>query len=284
MKIFQNIDDLQDFLSEVRQKGQSIGFVPTMGALHEGHISLIKRAISENDLVVCSIFVNPIQFNKKDDLDNYPRTLEADSQKLQQAGCDVIFNPSVGEMYPEPDNRQFDFGKLGDVMEGKFRPGHFNGVGIVVSKFFDIVQPDKAYFGQKDFQQLAIIKRLVEITNSSVQIISCPTYREPSGLAMSSRNMRLSADEQQEAAIIYYSLNKAKEMAQGGLPLPAIRDRVKSLIKVSPSLDLEYFEIVDAKTLMPIQEWGEAETIVACIAVWLDEVRLIDNMILLGEL
>lgn len=284
MEIFQKIDDLQVFLNQERQKGKKIGFVPTMGALHKGHISLVERALEETDIVVCSIFVNPIQFNKKDDLDNYPRTFEEDSEKLEKAGCHAIFNPSVEEMYPEPDNRQFDFGKLEDVMEGKFRPGHFNGVAIVVSKFFDIVVPDKAYFGQKDFQQLTVIKELVKMTNSPVEVVAGETIRETSGLAMSSRNLRLSEDERHEAALIHFALSKAKQMAENNEPLLGIVSKVQSLIKLSPTLELEYFEVVNAETLMPIHELDDTENIVACIAVWLNDVRLIDNMLLKGEL
>lgn len=284
MERFKRIDDLRVYLLNERQKGHKIGFIPTMGALHEGHISLVNRALLENDVVVVSIFVNPIQFNKQADLDNYPRTIEMDCLKLELAGCHAIFNPSVEEMYPAPDTRNFDFGPLEQVMEGEFRPGHFNGVAIVVSKLFDIVEPDKAYFGQKDFQQLAIIRQLVKMTNSPVEIIGCPTLREESGLAMSSRNLRLSEKERDEAVLIYRALSHAREMAQTNSKATAIKAMVDELFQKNTNLELEYFEIADAETLMPLNNLNESKQVVACIAAWLNGVRLIDNMILVGDL
>lgn len=280
MRIFEKIDKMQAFLTAHNVKNDAIGFVPTMGALHQGHISLIKRALVENEVVVCSIFVNPTQFNKQEDLDNYPRTLEEDLKKLEQAGCHVAFVPSVAEMYPKPDNRKFDFGDLEHVMEGEFRPGHFNGVGVVVSKLLEIVKPHRAYFGQKDFQQLAVIRKLVKLINSPVEVIGCPTMREDDGLAMSSRNLRLSADDRKHSLLLYQALTKAKQMADEGKSPDEIRGEVKALFDASQNVELEYFEIANSETLQPVTDWKNAQESTACIAAWLNGVRLIDNMTL----
>lgn len=280
MHVFDKISDLQAFLTLQRAAEVSIGFVPTMGALHEGHVSLVEYALKDNDLVVCSIFVNPTQFNNQADLDNYPRTIKDDLRKLEEVGCQVVFIPSVIEMYPEPDTRNFEFGDLETVMEGEFRPGHFNGVGQVVSKLFEIVNPDRAYFGEKDFQQLAIIRKLVKIINSPVEIIGCPTMREEGGLAMSSRNLRLSPQARQDALILYEALNKARQMADKGRSPDEIRQRVRSFFDSSDNVKLEYFEIADAETLQPVKDWKNAKRSTACIAAWLNDVRLIDNMTL----
>ncbi len=280
MHVFDKISGLQDFLTLQRNANASIGFVPTMGALHAGHISLVEAALADNDIVVCSIFVNPTQFNNQGDLDNYPRTLGEDIRKLKSAGCHAVFVPAVEEMYPEPDTRKFDFGNLENVMEGEFRPGHFNGVGQVVSKLFDIVKPHKAYFGQKDFQQLAVIRKLAKLINSPVEVVGCPTMREEGGLAMSSRNLRLSPQERQDALLLFNALKKARQMADKRQSPDAIRQEVQSIFDASDKVRLEYFEIADSETLQPIADWKNAKESTACIAAWLNDVRLIDNMTL----
>ncbi len=277
MNTYNTIAETQGFVYECRQKSLKIGFVPTMGALHQGHLSLIERAKAENDIVIASIFVNPIQFNNKEDLQKYPRTLEKDSAMLQNAGCNAIFAPSVAEMYPQPDTTVYDFGMLDKVMEGKFRPGHFNGVAVVVKRLFDIVMPDNAYFGEKDYQQLQIIKAMVAQKNLAVNIIPCPIVREADGLAMSSRNMRLTAEERLIAPFIYKTLSEAKEKAKQFSP-SELTTWVLNQIKTQDMLKTEYFEIVDTSTLLPISKWDECENAIGCIAVFLGSVRLIDNI------
>jgi pantoate--beta-alanine ligase len=256
----------------------TIGFVPTMGALHQGHLSLVKQAIRENDTVVVSIFVNPTQFNDPKDLERYPRTLSEDLKLLKAVGCHIVFAPSVKEVYPEPDARTFDFGPIETVMEGKHRPGHFNGVAQVVSKLFEIVQPNKAYFGLKDFQQLAIIKNMVKQLNLSVEIVPCSIVREESGLAMSSRNELLTADERSNAALISKILQAAKEQI-GQKSVHDLEKWVVEEINKNPYLTVEYFEIVDDMQLQPIKSWNEKNTKVGCIAVYCGKVRLIDNVV-----
>jgi len=250
-----------------------------MGALHEGHLTLIRQAASENDFVVVSIFVNPIQFNNPEDLEKYPRNLEADIEKLEKTGCNLVFAPSAVEMYPEPDQTEFDFGQLDKVMEGKFRPGHFNGVAIVVKRLFDIVTPDKAYFGEKDFQQLAIIKTMVSMLQIPVEIVSCPIVREPDGLAMSSRNARLSPEERAEAPVIHKALAGIKENYTWFIP-----DGVKQLligeIQESHFFRVEYVDVVDTETLQPFEDWNDAKHAVVCVAALIGKVRLIDNIVL----
>ena len=250
-----------------------------MGALHKGHVSLITKAKEENGKVICSIFVNPAQFNDKYDLEKYPRTLEADKKMLVSSGCDILFAPSVEEMYPQPDITQFDFGQLDKLMEGKHRPGHFNGVALVVKKFFDIVEPNSAYFGQKDFQQLTIIKRLVRDFMLSVKIIACPIYRESDGLAMSSRNTLLTSEEREIAPFISQTLFKAKEMSVA-CSLERLKNWVEDQFKKQASMRLEYFEVVDVQTLKPVEKLEAGKGIVACIAVKLGRIRLIDNIVL----
>lgn len=260
--------------------GKSIGFVPTMGALHDGHITLVKQARKENDIVVCSIFVNPIQFNNPDDLKKYPRTLEEDCRLLEPAGCDIVFVPDENEMYPEPVHDVYDFGGLDKVMEGKFRPGHFNGVAVVVRKLFDIVQPRKAYFGLKDYQQLQIIKSMVHQIVSPVEIISCTTVREADGLAMSSRNRRLSKELRERAPVIYKTLSslpaKKNSLSVGQTKQWAI----EQIEGVNP-LMVEYLEIADALSLQTAASWDSFPHLVACTAVWAGDVRLIDNILIL---
>jgi pantoate--beta-alanine ligase len=278
MIITRKILETTKALSNLRRQGKTIGFVPTMGALHQGHISLQERSCRENDFTVCSIFVNPIQFNNPEDLEKYPRTEEKDLKMLREAGCDLVFIPPVQEMYPEENKTVFDFGHLDKVMEGRFRPGHFNGVAVVVKKLFDIVQPHRAYFGEKDFQQLTIIKTLVQMLNIPVQIIGCPTLREPSGLAMSSRNERLSAQDRETASVIYSTMKRAKEKIPQMSPVE-LQDWVVQQINLSPGMQTEYFNLVDAQTLLPVNEWKPGRSVVGCVAAYIGGVRLIDNML-----
>ncbi len=279
MKKFTTIKETKDYLSGQKAAGKTVGFVPTMGALHEGHLELMRRARKENDLLVVSIFVNPIQFNNPDDLKKYPRTLEDDMEKLKSVGCDVLFAPEVDEMYPEKEKKpkQYDFGELDKVMEGKFRPGHFNGVAVVVKKLFDIVQPHRAYFGEKDFQQLAIIKKLVEMENIPVEIVPCPIVREPDGLAMSSRNRLLTPEQRKEAPFIYQTLLEAKRRRDHICANP-LRQMIINRFEGNENFRLEYFDIVNDKTLQPVNAWNNKVGTVACVAVWLGKVRLIDNI------
>lgn len=270
--------ELQEHLARCRKKG-TVGLVPTMGALHAGHISLVEKAVSENQTALVTIFVNPTQFNDPEDLKRYPRNLEADLNLLEPTGCDLVFAPKPKEIYPKPDTRQFYFGELETVMEGKHRPGHFNGVAQVVSRFFEIVNPDKAYFGLKDFQQLAIIKTMVEQLNLPVEIVPCEIVREESGLAMSSRNALLSAGERKNAAVIYQTLIEAKKQT-GQKSVNELREWIVNEINNNPYLTVEYIEIVDDKTLQPVNNWNDEGKKVACAAVFCGKVRLIDNMVL----
>lgn len=272
------INDLQNAVSISKNERKTIGFVPTMGALHEGHISLVKKCREQNDVCIVSIFVNPTQFNNQTDLEKYPRTIDEDIKLLNYAGVDIVFVPSVQEIYPEPDNRQFDFGQLDKVMEGKFRPGHFNGVAQVVSRLFDIVKPDKAYFGEKDFQQLAIVRQMVRQLNIPVEIVPMPIRREDSGLAMSSRNQRLTEDQKKDAVNIYRVLSESKTL-YNNKTVEELRFWVIENINKIASLEVEYFEIVDGNTLQQISDWKDTQYAVGCITVFCGEVRLIDNII-----
>ena len=271
------ITELQNKLSELKKAG-TIGFVPTMGALHSGHISLVNQAVAENQIVVVSIFVNPTQFNDKNDLARYPRTLESDLKLLEKTGCQIVFAPTAEEVYPEPDTRKFNFGPLETVMEGKHRPGHFNGVAQVVSKLFDFVKPDSAYFGLKDFQQLAIIKEMVKQLKIDIEIVACPIIREESGLAMSSRNELLTTEERKNAAVISETLFKAKELAKQK-SVNELETWVIETINKNSFLTVEYFEIVDELQLQPVKSWNDKCTKVGCIAVFCGKVRLIDNVV-----
>ena len=277
MNIVHTIKDLQAGLTALRAQGKTVGLVPTMGALHAGHASLVKRCVAENDVAVVSVFVNPTQFNDKNDLVKYPRTLEADCRLLEACGVTFAFAPSVEEMYPEPDTRQFSYPPLDTVMEGIFRPGHFNGVCQVVSKLFDIVKPDRAYFGEKDFQQLAIIREMVRQMNFPLEIVGCPIVREEDRLALSSRNARLSADERQQALQISKVLFESREFATTHT-VAETQKFVEDAIAAAPGLRLEYFELVDGNTLQKIADWEETEYAVGCITVFCGEVRLIDNI------
>jgi len=277
MILVKTVKELQTELRSLKKSG-TIGFVPTMGALHTGHISLVEKAMVENQLVVVSIFVNPTQFNDPKDLEKYPRTLETDLKLLEPSGCHLVFAPNANEVYPEPDSRTFNFGTLETVMEGKHRPGHFNGVAQVVSKLFDMVLPDKAYFGLKDFQQLAIIKKMVEMLDLKIEIVPCEIIRENTGLAKSSRNELLTAEERENAAIIYATLAEAKELMQQK-SVYEIRKWVIDTINKNPFLTVEYFEIVDDMHLQPVKNWDEKNIKVGCIAVFCGKVRLIDNIV-----
>ncbi|MDR2026294.1 MAG: pantoate--beta-alanine ligase [Prevotellaceae bacterium] len=276
MEKFIKVAELKSRLSELR-KDKTVGFVPTMGALHQGHLSLVRQCRSMCDITVVSIFVNPTQFTDKEDYRRYPRTLEADGEILEHAGCDIVFAPAEEEIYPEKDERIFDFGELDKVMEGKFRPGHFNGVAQVVSRLFDIVNPDKSFFGQKDFQQVSIIKNMVRQLNLTTETVVCPIVREQSGLAMSSRNMLLTEIQRKEAAKISGALFYIKEQAVT-TPVNEVRDEAIRRINSSPELEVEYLEIVDANTLQPVSGWDEAAEIFVCTAVHAGKIRLIDNV------
>lgn len=277
MKIAVTINELKSLLQVCGNEGKTVGFVPTMGALHAGHASLVKRSVAENDITVVSVFVNPTQFNDKNDLKNYPRTLEADCRLLESVSADIVFAPEVAEMYPEEDNRQFSFAPLDTVMEGACRPGHFNGVAQIVSKLFYAVEPDKAYFGEKDFQQLAIIREMVRQLSIKVEIVGCPIVREKDGLAMSSRNTLLSPKERERALTISRALFQSLEYAKNN-SLGATRGYVEQIISETEGLDLEYFQIVDGNTLQELKEWGDADYIVGCIALFCGKIRLIDNI------
>ncbi len=277
MQVVKHINDLQIILNVKRKQGLKIGFVPTMGALHNGHLSLVKLAGEQADFVVVSIFVNPTQFNDKADLDRYPRDLQKDVDLLSTSACQLVFAPKPEEIYPEPDTRQFNFGQLEQVMEGKFRPGHFNGVAQVVSRLFDIVQPDKAFFGQKDFQQLTIINEMVRRLNLAVEIVSCPIIREADGLAMSSRNMLLNPEQRRNAVHISATLFEAANKT-GELSVEELCQWVINHINQNEFLNTEYFEIVNDTTLLPVKSWNDAGRKIGCIAVHCGKIRLIDNM------
>ncbi len=278
MIVYRTKTDLSGHLLSLQNEGKSIGLVPTMGALHQGHMSLVEKAAAENDVVVVTIFVNPTQFNDPSDLDLYPRTLDQDLELLRQMEADLVFVPAVKEMYPDEDTQVFDLDKLDKAMEGKHRPGHFNGVAQIVSKLFLMIRPQRAYFGQKDFQQLVVIRRLVEILDMNLTIVSCPIIRENDGLAMSSRNTRLSKEERKLAPFIYETLVHASELMDALSP-SQLKEWVILQFKKQSALELEYFEIVEDKGLIPVVKWDEEVNKVACLAVLLGGVRLIDNLI-----
>ena len=277
MKVFNFIVDIQRFIEEKHNLGLKVGFVPTMGALHDGHLSLINRAKKENDIVVCSVFVNPIQFNNPADLEKYPRTPEKDIEKLQCAGCDAVFMPSAEEMYPEKVENHYDFGDLERVMEGACRPGHFNGVAIVVRKLFEIVTPNRAYFGEKDFQQLAIINKMVKDLNMNLEIVPCPIVRENDGLAMSSRNVRLNETERAIAPKIFATLNDAVSKKDSMSPAEMKSYTLAKYAEIN-EFDVEYVEITDEINLKSIENWNECEHARIFVALQLGPVRLIDNV------
>ena len=277
MKVVNSIKELRENLSRERLENRRIGLVPTMGALHAGHISLVTRCVKENDVCVVSVFVNPTQFNDKHDLETYPRTLEADCALLEKAGCDYVFAPSVEEMYPKPDTRVFNLGRVAEVMEGAMRPGHFNGVAQVVSKLFYIVEPDNAYFGEKDFQQIAVIRAMVKSLDLPVKINACPIVREVDGLALSSRNTRLSPELRQKAPLIARTLKESTTFA-AGKSVQEVIDFVVNTINSDPDLRVEYYQIVDGDSLEAIKDWSETDYPVGCVTVFCGDVRLIDNI------
>jgi pantoate--beta-alanine ligase len=278
MKIFTTKQDLRDCLSALKAKNKTLGFVPTMGALHQGHLSLIKKAAKKNDVVIVSVFVNPTQFNNPEDLKKYPKTLQQDIKLLESVSCNILFSPSVDEIYAENIvSTNFNFDGLEHQMEGKFRDGHFNGVGTIVKTLFEIVAPNKAYFGEKDFQQLQIIKKMVQKNQLPVKVKGCPIYREKDGLAMSSRNVRLSKEQREIAPFIYKTLKKvSKKFAKENTE--EIIEWVKNEFKKQPLLNLEYFTIADEKTLKTIKNRESNKKYRAFIAVYAGKIRLIDNI------
>ena len=277
MNIYKSIEDLQAFVEAERAKGLRIAFVPTMGALHAGHLSLVRRALSECDRCIVSVFVNPTQFNDPRDLETYPRTLEADSTLLASVGTSALFAPEVSTIYPEEDTRTFDIGAVAEVMEGRYRPGHFNGVMQVVSRLFDIVRPDCAYFGEKDFQQIAVLRAMSHLIQSPVEIIASPIVREADGLALSSRNLLLTKEGRAVAPNIYRILAESRSWRQDHTPQQVI-EQVTAEINAIPTLRVEYFEIVDTDSLQPITQWSDSPKPHGCITVYCGEVRLIDNI------
>jgi pantoate--beta-alanine ligase len=279
MEVFTSISDLRLYIKSKRASQFTVGFVATMGALHEGHQTLISASTAQNDITVCSIFVNPTQFNNPEDLKKYPRNLDQDLALLKESGCSAVFAPSVEEMYAHMPVLSFNFGSLETVMEGAARPGHFNGVGIVVSRLFNIVQPDRAYFGQKDLQQVAIIKQMVKDLAFPIELVICPTLRKEDGLAMSSRNQRLNQNERAEATFIYKILTDAKRVLLEGEKPQMVSEKVKDDFDAHPDFTLDYFEIVNLETLQPVSEISENHTAL-CIAAYIGPVRLIDNILL----
>ena len=278
MKVIRTVEELKSVVGALKAEGKSVGLVPTMGALHDGHVSLMEKARGDNDVVVVSVFVNPTQFNNPDDLRTYPRTEEADCARMRDAGVDIAFIPSVEEIYPEPDNRVFDLGKVAEVMEGTMRPGHFNGVAQIVSKLFRMVEPTRAYFGEKDFQQIAVIRRMVEIEGfKNLEIVDCPIKREADGLALSSRNVRLTPHQREIAPnihrIMVESLDKARDCS-----VEEVKRSVIDAVNAYPEMDVEYYEIVNAADMQPITDWSQATQAVGCITVYLGDVRLIVNI------
>ena len=277
MNIYKTAEELRSFITEERKQGHRIAFVPTMGALHEGHLALVRRALKENDCCIVSVFVNPTQFNNPRDLETYPRTLDADSRLLASIGTTALFAPEVETIYPEPDTRVFHVGAVAEVMEGKYRPGHFNGVMQVVSRLFNLVQPDRAYFGEKDFQQIAVLRAMAREIKSPVEIIACPIVREEDGLARSSRNTLLSEEGRAQAPNIYRILSESRTWSKELSP-KAVIERATQLLDAIPTLRVEYFEIVDADTLQPITRWEDSPKPHGCITVYCGDVRLIDNI------
>jgi len=278
MEIFYEIKPLRAFLKAKQRHLFTIGLVPTMGALHEGHLELIRTSRSQNDITICSIYVNPTQFNNAVDLEKYPRTLDSDKEKLEKAGCDVIFAPGNEEMYQTKSEIGFDVGEIGSVLEGEFRPGHFNGVAQVVCKLFNIIQPNRAYFGQKDFQQYKVIEKLVDELQFDIQLTSVPIFRERSGLAMSSRNQRLNENEKEKATVFYQSLLVASELLKKGEQFITVKKKVRQMCESTPNVKLEYIEWVDTKNLKPVQTVLAGSVLL--IAGYVGEVRLIDNLLL----
>ncbi|MEQ9285791.1 MAG: pantoate--beta-alanine ligase [Cyclobacteriaceae bacterium] len=278
MKFFKTIQDVRAFLSQKKSEGGQIGLVPTMGALHQGHFELIKAARLTSDVVVVSIFINPIQFNKKEDFDKYPRNLDKDIESLEGLGCDVVFAPDEKEMYPVSGIINFGVGYFDQVMEGKFRPGHFSGVGLIVCKLLNIISPDRAYFGQKDLQQLVLIKKMVQELNIGTEVVEIATIREPSGLAMSSRNERLNTEQKEIAAGIYQGLVYLKEKISVGADIKTAIGEVKNYFNNMDGFELEYLEVVDKDQLLPVRNYADCAEIALCVAGYVGTVRLLDNI------
>jgi pantoate--beta-alanine ligase len=278
MQIITTAAAIREQTEELRSSGQTIGFVPTMGALHAGHLQLLRTAATETNITICSIFVNPTQFNNTEDFNLYPRLLQADAQVLSQHNCHILFAPEVAAMYPQPLQLKFDFGDLEKVMEGAFRPGHFNGVAAVVSKLFHLIKPHKAYFGQKDLQQYAIINRLVIDLSFDLELVCHPIVREPDGLAMSSRNRRLSAPERQESVRLYQALQLAQDLLLHK-SAPEIKAAVSAYLQPYSLIRLEYFEIADPLTLQPLAQLTAGSNVALCLAAYVGPVRLIDNIV-----
>lgn len=280
MQVFNEIAPLKAFLKGKKHEGKSVGLVPTMGALHDGHLALVQASKAENDLTLATVFVNPTQFNSPADLEKYPRTLDNDKKLLEKVECDVLFCPDIEQMYEPETVVRFDFGHLDKVMEGRFRPGHFSGVALVVSKLFNIVTPDRAYFGQKDWQQFVIISQLVQELKFDMVLVSIPTFREPDGLAMSSRNARLKGQQREKAAVFYEALTFAKDALNSGRSFDEVSRKVRQLVEQEEFISLEYFEIADSKNLNLVDNVNAANQPIMCIAGFVGEVRLIDNMFL----
>jgi pantoate--beta-alanine ligase len=277
MITIKTVVSLQKEINKLKAENKTIGFVPTMGALHQGHLSLVEQSKKQSDITVVSIFVNPTQFNNKSDLEKYPRTIEQDLEMLKSKNVDIVFMPDEKEMYPEKDTRKFNFGNLETDMEGKFRDGHFNGVAQIVSKLFDFVKPNKAFFGLKDFQQVAIIKAMVRQLEMPIEIVPCPIIREQNGLAMSSRNQRLSNEQKQDATILYKTLKNITENYKDFTPTDLQNFSIKEIEKNS-NLKVEYLEIIDDNSLKTINNWNESKNISCCVAAYCGDIRLIDNM------
>jgi pantoate--beta-alanine ligase len=280
LKIFNTRESLQQHLLQLKASGKTIGFVPTMGALHPGHLSLIEQAQQQNDVIVCSIFVNPTQFNDPKDLEKYPRTIEADVALLEQVNCDVLFNPAVNVMYADNEQWHLEIGELENLLEGKFRPGHYQGVTQVVYKLFKMVEPDTAYFGQKDYQQVAVISKMVQLLNLPVKLVMCDILRETDGLAMSSRNIHLTADDRHHALVLSKTLNWIKDNFSTD-NIPGLKSKAEQLISTEPGVELDYFEIADGDTLHPATK--DSKSIVALVAAKVGKTRLIDNVVLVHE-
>jgi pantoate--beta-alanine ligase len=280
MLIFKHTNAISSYLSKEKGNGKTIGFVPTMGALHQGHLSLINRSVKENNITVCSVFINPSQFNNKKDFENYPIDIDEDIKKLEKHNCTIVFIPSVDEIYPNENlkHQSFDFKGLDKYMEGAHRPGHFNGVAVVVKRLFEICIPHNAYFGEKDFQQLRIIQHVVSIHKMNTSIVPCEIYRELNGLAMSSRNRRLSKKEKEEASSIHRIMTEAKKEFLSGIPLKTTKKKMTDQFLANKLFSIDYIEYADSKSLKPIQAYNETTQCILCIAVYVNDVRLIDNI------
>jgi pantoate--beta-alanine ligase len=274
--IFKKITELNHYVSLQKRTGKTVGFVPTMGALHEGHISLIQASKLQTNITICSIFVNPTQFNDQNDLQKYPRTPESDIEMLKSAGCDGVFMPEVSEMYPTTDERQFDFGHLDKILEGAHRPSHFNGVAQIVSKLFEYVNADKAFFGSKDYQQVMVVRELVKQLNYPLEIIACPIIRENDGLAMSSRNMLLNPEERKAASFLPFLMNKVMELKQNGFQSSQIKEFVSASLVTNPIYKLDYFVLCDPETLQEVELQQDLK-VIALIACFVGKIRLLDN-------